>query len=114
MTDRVRCSRTVFGNGIGFGGSLCSRTMTIMRDGKPWCSLHDPSAVAAKRVKQETKWKAEREAQEAVREAAIKLATELGVGRPEFSTLSGRGRYTGSLVVSAEEARRLIERLGRY
>ena len=82
-----------------------------MRDGRLWCKQHDPEKIKKRREAQSAKWQAEYDAQEQLRRSAVDLAAELGVGLPEYSAYSGRGRYTGGITLSAEEAQRLIERL---
>ncbi len=109
MSGPVRCSKRIFdGSRVDFGGHMCRKKATIERDGKPWCKLHDPERVAAKRAEREARWNAEHDAQKQVEASALALAAALGVGRPEYSTLSGKGGYTGGIVLSAEEAQRVI------
>lgn len=104
MTDPVRCSAIVSDRTSRWPRNYgCSRTMKVMRDGKPYCNQHDPEKVAAKRAAWEAKYQAKERALLQVRDAAEKLATELGIGRPEYS-----GGYTGGIVLSAEEAQRVI------
>lgn len=105
MTDPVRCSELVDDSSSMWPRSHgCSRTMKVTRDGKPYCNQHDPERVAAKRAAWEAKYQAKEKACLQVRDAAEKLVNELGVGRPEYST----NGWTGSIVLSAEEAQRVI------
>ena len=104
MTDPVRCFELVDDNSSMWPQSHgCSRAMKVLRDGKPYCNQHDPEKVAAKRAAWEAKYQAKEKALLQVRDAAEKLAAELGVGRPEYSN-----GYTGGIVLSAEEAQRVI------
>lgn len=61
----ARCSERVYGHGHGFSGSPCSKTPKVERDGKWYCTTHDPEAVRARRAKLQEKWD---------REAAIRSA----------------------------------------
>lgn len=107
MNVTIRCAKMVYSSGM-FHGTMCSRAGTIERDGKLWCKQHDPERVAARRAAQAAKWDAEHQAQREVEAEAMSLAKALGVGRPEYSTLSGKGCYTGGIVLTAEEAQRVI------
>ena len=106
MSDVVYCSEQVYGT--AWGGSRCSRKMKVMRNGKPYCGQHDPEKVTAVRAAAEAKYQAKKAAQEQVRLSAAKLADQLGVGKPDYF-----GCYTGGIVLTAEEAQRLIARLER-
>ena len=104
MTDPVRCSEEVFDHSYRWPRSHgCSRTMKVTRDGKPYCNQHDPEKVAAKRAAREAQYQAQERAKLQVRDAAKKLAADLGVGRPEYSN-----GWTGGLVLTADEAQRVI------
>lgn len=37
--------------------ATCERPATVERDGKPYCKLHDPEAVAARREAKYQAWK---------------------------------------------------------
>ena len=105
MIDPVRCSEEVFDHSSRWPRSYgCSRTMKVMRNDKPYCNQHDPEKVAAKRAAWDAKYQAKEKALLQVRDAAEKLAADLGVGRPEYST----NGYTGGIVLTAEEAQRVI------
>ena len=110
MTTKVmRCSERVYdGSRVDFGGHSCSRKGIIERNGELWCKQHDPEEVAARREAQSAKWQAEYDAQEQLRRSAVALAVELGVGLPEYSAYTGKGRYTGGIILTAEEAQRVI------
>jgi hypothetical protein len=82
--------------------------MKVMRNGKPYCGQHDPERVAAARAVADAKYQAKSAAQEQVRLSAVKLADQLGVGKPDYF-----GCYTGGIVLTAKEAQRLIARLER-
>ena len=103
MSDVVYCSEQVYGT--AWGGSRCSRKMKVMRNGKPYCGQHDPEKVTAKNTARNAKWEAERAAHKQVRKSAQALANALGAGSPDG--------VTGGIVLTAEEAQRLIARLER-
>ena len=109
-SETIRCSKMIYSPGM-FRGVQCSHTMKVMRNEKPYCNKHDPEKVQARQDTRSAKWQAEYDAQEQVRASAAALAAALGAGRPEYSTLSGKGRYTGSIVLTAEEVQQLIARL---
>ena len=57
------CSEKVYhADGTMFGyRSPCERKgVRIRADGKPWCTIHDPAAVKARRDKAIAQWKASR------------------------------------------------------
>ena len=107
MTDPVRCFELVDDNSSMWPQSHgCSRAMKVTRDGKPYCNQHDPIAINAKWEARRAAAQAEQNTQEQIQKAANSLTTQLGVGRPEFSLT--RSGYTGGIVLSAEEAQRVI------
>ena len=53
---KVRCSQSVAGANLW--GRKCSRTTTVERDGKPYCTQHDPVAVAERRETNRAAWEA--------------------------------------------------------
>lgn len=53
MADK--CSERIF-RGVGWGMRNCSRPPTVIRDGKPYCTQHDPERVARLRAKQAEEW----------------------------------------------------------
>ena len=108
--ETVRCSKMIYASGM-FRGVQCSHTMKIMRNNKPFCNKHDPEKVKAKQAERDAKWQTLYDAQKQVQAAAISLTAELGVGTPEYSMLFGKGHYTGGVILSANEAQRLIARL---
>ena len=109
MSD-VRCSKRVF-SGRGVLGHPCSRKGVVERDGKMWCRQHDPVAEQAKRDAKHAQWKAEREAKDARKADAERLAARLGAGQPYYSTFTGD--YTGGVMLSATEPADLAARLER-
>ena len=109
-SETIRCSKLIYSPGM-FRGAQCYYTMKVMRDNKPYCNKHDPEQVKAKRDARSAKWQAEHDAQRQIEASASALAATLGAGRPEYSTLSGKGRYTGSIVLTADEVQQIIARL---
>ena len=57
----AKCSATVWqSRGAGWGSTVpCSRTGSVIRDGKHYCKQHDPEAVEAKRRARSAAWDAE-------------------------------------------------------
>ena len=70
MTDKVRCSREVPGEGRWgvFHMHQCTRKATVERNGKPFCKTHDPVAIKerddARHREWQEKWDRERAASE--------------------------------------------------
>lgn len=108
MAETEWCSQRVFGY-REVAGHQCSRKGTVERHGKLWCKQHDPEAVAARKAERKAKWDAEAEAKDAAHRAARDLAQRLGAGKPDYSWYTGT--FTGGIVLTAEEAERLIERV---
>lgn len=106
MSETVFCCQRLYGQ--AWHNALCSRKMVVERNGKPYCKQHDPEAVAAKRTKWEQKAQAKQDASTARYESAKRLAAKLGYGRPDYDGVRAR-EYTGGIVLTAEEAQRLIE-----
>ena len=50
------CSATVYRSGV-FCGYQCLNKPKVERDGKLYCSVHDPVRIAEKRNAKEEKWK---------------------------------------------------------
>lgn len=75
----------------------CSKPVTVLRDGKPYCTIHDPEYVQARRVENNRKWK-EREAKQsqmyaktdafrAVADAAIKAVRDMNAHDPWYPVI---------------------------
>lgn len=103
------CKRIYSGARWDIGGHPCARNATVQQDGRWWCSMHTPEAVARQEAAKDARWRAEREAEEAVRDAARALAQRLGGGQPDYDTFSRR--YTGGVALTKAEAEALIARL---
>lgn len=56
-----QCSVRVYPKGYSIRGRQCSKTVTIVRDGKPYCKVHDPEAVRVRNDQANAKFKAEME-----------------------------------------------------
>lgn len=62
VADKIRCSKQVYPNDRwgSFHGHQCIITKNIvMRDGKPYCKIHDPVKEAAKQKERQKKWEEE-------------------------------------------------------
>lgn len=71
---KERCCKRVYSGGrADFAGHQCTRNAKVEREGKHYCSLHDPIAVKAKHESQVAKWRKEDEEKRAKwnREAAM-------------------------------------------
>ena len=108
--ETIRCSTLIYGPGM-FRGVQCSHAMKVRRNEKPYCNKHDPEKVQERRDARDEKWQAKHDAQRQIEASAIALTTALGVGRPEYSMLSGRGRYTGGIVLTVDEVQQIIAKL---
>lgn len=55
---KSKCCMTVSGEGKwgSFHPHRCTKNATSERDGKSYCSIHDPEKVAAKKIAREAKW----------------------------------------------------------
>ena len=63
----------------------CSKTGKLNEDGKWWCGIHAPSAVAARRAKQDAKWKsysAARDKRYAIEAAGRRVIAAAIAGNP--------------------------------
>ena len=109
--DKPRCCEKV--SGSGRYGSLyrrtCSLPVTAERDGKPYCSTHDPERVAARQTKKDEERQRERVHRDRLLDTANALATKLGMGHPNWD----RGSITG-IALNFDDARKLIERLAEF
>lgn len=47
----TQCCKRIFSSGSTYQGAPCKRKATVLRDGKHYCSIHDPDAVNARRDK---------------------------------------------------------------
>ena len=70
IETNLRCSEHVFsGARYDFGGHSCTKPAKVTVDGKPYCAIHDPAAVAARRQEADRVWQAERVAERRKRDA---------------------------------------------
>lgn len=78
MSERQRCSQLVYTPGGSFRGHACSKPAKVTRDGKPYCTVHDPERVAKKHAEWsanlDAKWARERKERELA--DAVRLAAE--------------------------------------
>lgn len=58
MDQAERCSQRVLGEGrwAAFNTHQCSKKAVVERNGKKFCTIHDPERVKAVRDKNEAKW----------------------------------------------------------
>lgn len=115
--DKTRCVEAVHEEGRGVGFYQCLRKAIVQRDGHGYCRQHDPAAVAARRKASELRWQERENANDATEREAKRLAALLGVnGRAEYyshpTSLSKSG-YLRNVVISFEDAEKLITRLGK-
>lgn len=82
----------------------------IERNGKPYRGQHDPEKVAVRRAKSEEVMREKNNASDQRCMVAKQLANKLGVGSPYYDYIVLHG-YTGGIVLSAQEAQRLIARM---
>lgn len=102
------CSVRVYSN-RGYDNYPCSKPATVQRDGKWYCTIHDPERLAAKRAAKVKEWADKGQAEKARQDAAVARTNILG-GRPYYSTIGVRG-YTGGITLTPDEADALIARL---
>lgn len=57
MNLKEQCSATIWGERVQ--SWHCQRKAVVIRDGKPYCKIHDPEYIKAKRKEREAKWEAE-------------------------------------------------------
>jgi ferric-dicitrate binding protein FerR (iron transport regulator) len=64
--EKKLCSETVYPRDRygSFHGYPCTKKVTVERDGKPYCSIHDPEAVKARDAARRKKWDEESEAKQ--------------------------------------------------
>ncbi len=57
-TATQHCTEQVSGEGPwgSFHPHYCRKPIKVVRDGKPYCTVHDPERVAAKRKEEEERW----------------------------------------------------------
>jgi hypothetical protein len=110
MTTR-HCSKMVFtGLRHDWGGHGCTRKASIERDGKWWCRLHDPEVMAKKSRERELAYENKQKTDREVQLEAGRLAAALGIdGEADYSSM--HGCYVRRLVISFEDAQKLLERM---
>lgn len=107
------CASYVFGDRVQ--SWRCTRRGVVERNGKWWCSQHDPDAVKARQGAADAKRKAEDVANEAVKDAMQALADRLGCGQPYYriGLRAGTSGYRHALIVTRDEVEALLTRLER-
>lgn len=85
MSDLGKCCETVF-EGAGFRRSRCSRAAKVTRNGKPYCTQHDPEKVDSRRIARNAKWDAEADAR---RQKEAKYAAFLKIAHAGVSAVQG-------------------------
>lgn len=115
--DQSRCAKLVADDGRAVSFHRCRGRAIVTRDGRPYCGLHDPvdGRVAQARRAREAQWDAESAEDEAVQKEARRWGRRLGVRGAEAYFLVGfgarRSAYQRSLVISFDEAEKLVARL---
>ena len=109
-----RCSARVNSDTWG-RGSPCSRKATITRDGKGYCTQHDPEAQKARDKAWREKYEAEQQADEAIFQEGLALAARLKAGSVYCAALGSptRYRHRRALVVPFEVLDALLKEVGR-
>lgn len=69
----TKCCARVHASGGYVRGHQCGKAAKVVRDGKPYCGLHDPVAVKERRAKSYAEWK-EREAAKSAASAKAEAA----------------------------------------
>ena len=98
------CVAKVYYGADAWGRNTCSRTGTVERNGRWYCTQHDPEKAAQRREAREARYRAQHAAVEAIRHEAQALAARLGAGTPHYAN----GRYERALVLTFDEVERLI------
>lgn len=114
MTDKPRCSATVFGERVR--SWQCNRYGKVRRAGKWYCKQHDPVAEQARRSAADNKYRQLRDEEKAISGEAGRLAHALDVyGYAEMRPFRKPSEiaYSRRLVIPFEDAERLITRLGQ-
>ena len=102
------CQASAYRGRFGFG--RCCRRGVIYANGKYYCKQHDPNAVAKRREEREKRFQQEEKRGDDLQRQAKKLLKQLGIkGEIEFSFLAKT--YTDAIVISFDEAQKLIDRL---
>lgn len=101
--------------GMGFHSTACSKPVKVERDGKPYCTIHDPERLKAKAANRQAADDQRMAEQKAVEAKAREFAALLGAGRPFFHYSrnfgNAHGRWMDGLFLSFPELEDLIERL---
>lgn len=107
-----RCSETVYGN--VFRGHQCTREGKVERDGRWFCSQHDPERARARGAAKAAERQARQAQDDEVEREAHRLAEALGVYPQVYRVWSWPRKETltvPSIVISFEDVKKLIERL---
>ena len=72
----TQCSERIYG-GYTVTGYPCSKPATVERNGKHWCTIHDPERVKQKAKERNERWAAKHNAEKAAREAAVQRQAEM-------------------------------------
>lgn len=61
METKQCCKRVFSGERWDISGHQCQRNAKVIRNGKPYCTIHDPIREERKRKEWDEKWKKEQE-----------------------------------------------------
>ena len=93
--------------GFGFSPRRCDKAAKVERDGNPYCGLHDPEKVAARRAERNAKWDRKWAVQTAAREQEA--------SRAELQRLAGIPHLTNDelrAIVAAGGIRAVLAAMG--
>jgi hypothetical protein len=111
--EKHNCSVKVY-HGRSFIGSGCSRNATVERDGKWYCTQHDPVRIEEKRKAETAAWLEESQRRDKVVEMMKKqidaLAEAAGLEKFEVGLNFRDGRAVG-FTLSSGGMSKLLERL---
>lgn len=94
-----------------YGGSSHGIRGVIERNGRWYCKIHDPEAVAARRKAWITKHASRRHIEESIKAEGNKLAVRLGTGATHYQG-GIWGGWQSALVIPFKDVETIIARLG--
>lgn len=105
-----RCIQEFFPNGRGAIPRQCARPQA---NGRPWCRVHDPEIIAAKRSADATKRAEVEKAQDALKKRAGTLFRRLRLRSAELAYDSNALLYVDKANIPLAELEKLAEALRR-
>jgi len=87
MQKEEQCSVKIYDRRMG--ACQCQKKAKVVRDGKPYCTIHDPEYIKRKQEKQNKQWDEERAEKQKIydRNDAMRAATE-GLTTEELQKLN--------------------------